>query len=1603
VDALAADDDRLPSALAARLRSAATGSGHDPSLVADFAVAVLRRLPDDSADLADTEATATTVLDLFELVVDDPGPTVRTRRCDCSLLAADTPTTVVQLHTPDRPFLLSTVMAALRELGHEVARTLHPVLGVVRDDAGRLVEVVGAREAEVRESLVHLELTRVINDREQRWVTPLIEAALVDLRASTDDWDAMRRALEAVADRVEDGTLTPGTDEELRREVAALLRWLDDGNLVLLGMESYDAVDGRLVLRPDGLGVLRRSGPQPEGLPVPIGDLEAEQRDRLLSPRVLRVTRTPERSLVQRRAAYDAVVVIARDDTGRVVGLTRVVGLFTRGAMAQPARTTPVLRRRLARLLEREDVVAGSHDEALLVEVFESMPRDELFGADVDELSEMVVDLVVARERDEVRAVVRHDPVTDTASVVATVPRYRYDPEVRRAFTEHLQALLTGPEGVPQVDVDVSLADDHEVLVRFVVHPLHRDGPRLPSSSALGNELRRLTRPWRDGVGDELRRRLGRTEAELLLARVVDRFPASYRDQTDARTAADDVVEVATASHDLDVRVVRGRDGTGRVRVLVRDAPLVLSAFLPLLESHGLEVLEELPHRLADRAGEPVLHLHDFGVRGLPAGFDVPDAQRLADSLRATWDGRTANDSLHRLVLSAGLTWREAALLRAYRRYRRQVGTRYTPDYANDALAANPEVVRAVLAHVHARFDPDRMADPDEVEAARATALQACDAVVRLDHDRILRDLVALVDATLRTNLFTAQDAVIVLKFDPARVPDAPAPLPHRELFVLGAQVEGIHLRGGPVARGGLRWSDRQDDVRTEVLGLMKAQMRKNAVIVPTGAKGGFVLKHPPDDRDALRAAVEQQYRVFVRSLLSVTDDLDGDTVVPPERVRRWDGDDPYLVVAADKGTATFSDVANELAEDVGFWLGDAFASGGSQGYDHKALGITARGTWVAVRRHLLELGVHPEREPVSVVGVGDMSGDVFGNGMLSSRTLRLLAAFDHRHVLLDPDPDPEASFVERQRLFDLPRSSWADYDTGLLSPGGMVVSRDEKRVELTDEVRALLGVDDEVLPPTAVLRAVLRAQVDLLWFGGIGTYIKERDETHADVGDRANDEVRVDADDVRARVIGEGANLAITQRARIRYARRGGRVDQDAIHNAGGVDCSDHEVNVKILLAGAIRDGVLGSQERNELLAEVTDDVVTDVLRDVDLQVWRLSRDLDEGARRSGDMVHLLGLLEADDGLDRDVEVLPSDDELRTRAEAGAGLTRPELATLLGFAKRRLTTQLLASAVPDAAALQQVLSTYMPSTLEERFPQQLREHRLRRELVATRVANEVVDRMGPTFPSRVAAEADVDEATVVAAWWAARDVTATDPVWRRIEASLDEVGPANQDAMAVELEVLLGSLTRRYLADPLVGDVDAVVARDRDTVAAYATVLGELGTDEQRLHRRRRSDHLRDDLVEDDLAEWLSCTRDLSTAPEVAAVLRELGWDTGHAALVGDVLLRLLDGLGLQRLSRVLDDVATTTVWRRRLRRSLAADLRGLAARATQLALAEHGDEAPSPGAGERVAAAFSERRADRLRRAQRTIASVESDERAGLDGVTVALRTLRSAVEET
>ncbi len=1551
-----------------------------------------------------TDAAIDAVVDLAA-VNPAPGWTVRHRPPGVDLLAGHQARgSVVEIAGDDRPLMITSVEEELRAADQRALDVVPLTYGATRDEGGGLVAVGPARGAEHPEAVLQVELADDLDDSTAAALVARLGVTLATLRAVTDDHAAMRARLTEDAAALRAGGADPASlDAEARDDAARTVRWLLDGNALLLGL-------GR---RPVGVAL---DEPAPHGAP----DLGLLRSDRRVAGRCgptaavgpdepLRVTHLTVLSPLHRRVPMLRLDLWVPDVDGGPGAVEHLLWVVARRAAGAPLASVPVLRRKLDQLLEREDIVAGSYDEQHLTLLFQSLPEDDLFGLGTDALHDLVVELLAEDRDHSVRVVMRPVAGAHAVAALVTVPVDRWNRSLRQRLERFLLAQLDGD----RVDVSLSIGGSSTaVTARMVVHV--EPGRSVPDHlDAVAREVRMVCRSWEEQLAGALSSSpvaadIG--DASVVAARWAERLPESFRDSVAARDAVDDVVALeAVGAGEASVRVWfgarRAPDEPERL-CLVVDHDVELSRLLPALESLGLWVTDE-----ARWPAGGDLFVHHLGVR-VRAAAGAPDeprsvrdaADRLADAVAALVAGPAETDGLNRLVLHADLGWADVAVLRAYRRYRHQVAPQDDEAYVDEVLVAHPEVARSLVALWHARFGPlpegaDRAA---QAAAASERAQRHCDALVRLDHDRILRGLAGTIDATLRTNHALRPEGPLALKLDPAAVPGAPHPRPHREVFVSGRGVEGVHLRAGPVARGGLRASDRDQDFRAEVLDLMRAQVLKNAVIVPTGAKGGFVLRGEAATTlgEARRAAVAAAYDAFIGALLDVTDNLVDDRVVPVPG--RWDGDDPYLVVAADKGTATFSDRANALAEARGFWLGDAFASGGSQGYDHKALGITARGAWVAIGRHLRALGIDSRRDPITVAGVGDMSGDVFGNGLLHSDTLRLVAAFDHRHVFLDPAPDPEASYAERRRLFERPGSSWADYDPTLISPGGGVHPRTAKAVPITPEVAAALRVDAETLTPAELVRAVLCAPVDLLYFGGIGTYVRASSEDDTDVDDRANAEVRVEGRDLRARVVGEGANLAMTQRARVEFARRGGRVNVDAIDNAAGVDCSDHEVNLKILLARAEQVGRIDRAERDTLLAAHADDVVEAVLSDCAAQsdaLDRAERATPEGLAAT---VAVLRLLVAEGVLDPEVEALPDDAEVEARAAAGAGFTRPELAVLLAGVKRRVAAELLASDAPDHPVLRQALVDYFPPALAARFDDLLDEHRLRRELVAAEVANDLVDHLGLTAVVTLADEVGATVPEVTLAYWVARCVLRAPERWRAMSRSRGATAP-DLDPDPVDggdlLADLLLTLTRSELIraqreerEGRPWDPAMRIAEDQPVADALTDHLGRDVDGALALDRRRMAMRLVAGGLPPEVAEAAALVPDLEAVHDVAAVARDLDRDP---VVVADAFTAVSRRLGLGDLRRVADGVEVAGPWAAPARQGLLDDLVGVRREAARQALAEAPvDLAPSDAVDRHLAAnpaAVAE--ADAVRR------RLAADDGGSLDGLAVAVRAVRRA----
>ncbi|MFN8185767.1 MAG: NAD-glutamate dehydrogenase [Gaiellales bacterium] len=1561
--------------------------------IREFARAYVRRMtPEEEAEIAAEELFGE-IIGIFELA-DFRSERPFVIRAFNPTLASNgysTVGSVVETNCEDSPFLVDTVSEALRAEGLEVRDVIHPVVGVERDDEGRIRRILHAREAAIRESVMHFEVSRHLTPEQLTQTEERVTRALLDLRAAVRDRAAMKTRVTTMIEAAQGSGARYAVDEI--EETTAFLEWIADGNFVLLGYREYDLRDERLAVIHDlGLGILADDARSRYREPVPISAVEAALRDRLLVGPLLVVSKTNRFSTVHRHAKMDDITVKRVDGEGVVTGALRLLGLFTRKAYMEPASRTPILARKLRQIAIAEDYLEGSYDYKSLIEMFESFPKDELFTAPVEELRRTLVRLLDLQERRQIQLFVRPNLDEGRVAVLVALPRDRFNAELRF----RLQDLFLSRFGGSSIDYHLSLGDEEQARIHFTVHV----GDTIPqiSFAELEQEVVQATRTWDDRLRERLTQLHGEEKGNILADRYAALLPTYYKSTTDIYLSLLDIeqFERLEAGEPFAVALQNELDHEQRltrVGLYKTGGKVRLSDFMPILEHLGLAVVEEIPTRLQSEAD---VYLHDFGVLGEDGNYlDLTACgARVADAISAIWRGEAESDSLNRLVITAGLTWQQVRILRAYRTYRLRVGAAFGMEYKNETFARNPHIARGLVELFELRFDPARSPDPAAEEALVASIRADLDRVKSLDEDRILRAQLGLVLATVRTNAFRPGRAHLSFKFASAAVPDMPKPFPLYEIFVYSPEMEGVHLRGGKVARGGIRWSDRKEDYRTEILGLMKAQMVKNAVIVPVGSKGGFVLKHPPADRDALRADVAEQYSTLIRGLLDLTDNLVGGTVVHPEGVRILDEPDPYLVVAADKGTATFSDIANGIAAEYGFWLGDAFASGGSHGYDHKQLGITARGAWESVKRHFRELGHDVATQPFTAVGVGDMSGDVFGNGMLLSEQIRLVAAFDHRDVFIDPTPDPDASFAERRRLFELPASSWNDYDRTKLSPGGGVWSRQEKAIALSADACRVLGLGDDgiTLSPVEVMAAILRAPVDLFWNGGIGTFVKAAGETNQEAGDRANDAIRANGAELRCRVVGEGGNLGFTQRGRIEYANAGGRINADFIDNSAGVDTSDHEVNLKILLGIAVTAGDLTGKQRNELLQEAEPDVARHVLYDNYLQAQILSQEAAVSYERIEAYEDLMVGLEQEGLLERELESLPSSEEMGERARTGQSMSRPELCVLLAYAKRSLETKIEASSLPDDPFLLDAVRDYFPPLVTERFGHLATEHPLRRDLASTITSNTVVNDLGITWASRLAAETGSGAAEVGRAYWIARYVSGAKERWDAVEALDGKVDPSVQNVLMVGVDTLVEDVARWYLLNAPGAPLGSTIAEAAPVVEQLSTIIEQTGSETWRAAREAVVWDLVSRGIEEELARRHAYQPELAHAPDIIAVARLSG--RGLEEVAG-TFFRAGERLSLDWLEQRLLELPETSRWQRWASQAMSDDLMSLR-RDISLRVLDSANGRPIDAAFD----AFVAGHAEAYERLNRLVGSLQTHGETGLAGLTVALRQVRGLV---
>ncbi|MQA66025.1 MAG: NAD-glutamate dehydrogenase [Alphaproteobacteria bacterium] len=1543
-----------------------------------------------------------------------PGkPSLRLFNPDARTHGWSGPHTVIEIVNDNMPFLVDSVVAALNGRGLGVRLVIHPAFKAWRDSRG-VLKGLGpqakppAALREIAESYIHVEIDRQVAEDEMADIRKTIESVLADVRVAVTDWMAMRgKIVDVIRELGSEGVARESA--EFVSEVHDFLKWLDDDHFTFLGYRRYDFTTRKdtrhaRVVPDSGLGILR--DPNVRIFYADESTMPRDVREIVSEGYTISISKANRRSTVHRPTHMDTIGVRIVNAAGEVAGEHRFVGLFTSHAYSINPRYIPLLRRKISRAIAAAGFDASSHDGKAFQHILETYPRDELFQISEDELVENALGILHLQERQRTALFLRRDPFHRFVSCLVYTPRERYSANLRQRFGDILCRAFEGTVSAAYTQV----GDEALARIHFIIRtdPEKKQGY---DKDAIERDLVAASRSWADDLRDILIAAHGEREGLAMYARYAPACPASYRDTFSASQGvhdADKIEEVlATRRSALHLYRRQGDDADElRLKIYQPGAPLPLSDALPVLENMGLKVMEEIPFEIALRDAGSVW-IHDFGLErrhALPAGKQ--DFARLKelfeDCLARVQSGEVENDGFNQLVLTECLSWREVVVVRAYSKYLRQARAPFSQDYMIETFIRNSGFAQILTALFAAKFDPsDRKNAHGRISTGKVRYEEALEKVSILDEDRILRRFLNLVMASLRTNHYQKDASgghkpYLSIKLASSEIENLPLPRPWREIWVYSPRVEGIHLRGGRVARGGIRWSDRREDFRTEILGLMKAQTVKNPVIVPVGAKGGFVVMRPPAEggREALLAEGIECYRTLMRGLLDLTDNRVGDRVVIPRDIVRYDDDDPYLVVAADKGTATFSDIANGIARDYGFWLDDAFASGGSVGYDHKKMGITARGAWESVKRHFREMGKDIQEEDFTCVGIGDMAGDVFGNGMLLSPHTRLVAAFNHMHIFLDPDPDPAKAIAERRRLFDTPRSTWADYNGKLISRGGGVFERSAKSIPISAEVKTLLGVTASSLPPDELIQHILRADVDLLWFGGIGTFVKATHESHVEAGDRTNDALRVDAEDLRCKVVGEGANLGMTQAGRVEYARAGGRLNTDAVDNSAGVDCSDHEVNIKILLGQVVAAKTLSMKARDRLLADMMEEVAALVLRDNYLQTGALSVAEADAAERFPNYQRLIRALERAGRINRSVEGLPDEEGIAELSKAGLGLTRPELAVLLAHAKLALNDELLDSDLPDEHCLEDDLVDYFPTPLRRKYAKAIANHRLKREIIVTAVDNQIVNRAGPTFVNDLKERTGEGSPAIARGFTIVRGAFGLDALWAGIESLDNKVPSRRQIDMQVDIKRLLERAVMwfmRYGDHPL--DIERNTDLFRPGIKTLADGLPDVLSESGRRTLEERIAGSGADGVPESLARSVAGLSQMNSALDIVCL-------SGHKAAAVANMARVYFGVGarfgFEWLRGAARRMEMQTSWQRQAVQAMVDELYALQQDLVSQVVRSAGK---SPAADDAVSDWSGAR--DRLVvRTDQTLADIRAAGTTDLAMIAVALRQLRVLV---
>ncbi|WP_163833496.1 NAD-glutamate dehydrogenase [Spartinivicinus ruber] len=1446
--------------------------------------------------------------------------------------------TIVEIITDDMPFLVSSISMALNRLNCSIEIITHPVIAISRSSEGELQTVLPRRDTAITttEAVMRFEIERESDESKLAEIVEQIHQTLSDVRQAVTDWPAMVDKLKEAIQSTEQAQL-PVSAEDLAEELD-FLHWVAAHHFTFLGFRAYqlscDPQDGSCSLTLDtasSLGTFRSLG---EDTPKVL-KLSPYMAERLLEPSLLVLTKSISRSTVHRPAHLDYIGIKRYDQTGKVIGEWRFFGLYSSTAYTTPYSEIPLLRRKAAQILDKANIPLNSHKGKTLRNILNHYPRDEMMQANFQQLEDTVLGILETQERRQLRAFIRPDIYGRFITAIVYVPRDRYNTELRVKMQNLLLKIFNGHS----VEFNVQFSEQISARVQFTIHCENAQEIQY-NTEEIESQMTRAMLSWVDNVKIALREKLGEAEANRIYKSYQQAFPAAYRDDFATTQALVDIlrIEQLDDNHPLSTYLYRPQGSFGNLhfKVIGRGQTLALSDVLPILEQMGVRVLSARPYTITPQEHEPAWII-DFDIATDSAvDLDVPSCKdEFQDTFVKAYTGAIENDGFNKLVVAAGLKCRKAVMLRAVCKYLLQIKVPFSQAYMEQTLARNAVITRLLAELFSWKFDPYHQ---DEERATRIEQLQnnieqSLSSVSNLDEDRILRHYLSVIQAMQRTNYYQLGNDhlpknYLSFKLKPKKIPIAPQPRPMFEIFVYSPWVEGVHMRGGKVARGGLRWSDRKEDFRTEILGLVKAQMVKNAVIVPAGAKGGFVAKQLPEatDRDTIQQEVIRCYTTFISGLLDITDNLVHNQVTPPNRVIRHDPDDPYLVVAADKGTATFSDIANQIANDYGFWLGDAFASGGSNGYDHKKMGITARGAWESVKRLFLEQGLNTQQQDFTCVGIGDMGGDVFGNGMLLSEHIRLVAAFNHMHIFIDPNPSATSSFAERQRLFKQPRSSWMDYDQSLLSKGGGIFERSAKQLTISAEAQQALGVKKSTLTPNELIKAILKAPVDLLWNGGIGTYAKASAETDTDVGDRANDALRVNANQLRCKVIGEGGNLGLTQLARVEFAQYGGFITTDAIDNSAGVDSSDHEVNIKIAISQVVENGDMTIKQRNQLLAEMTDEVAELVLKHNYQQSQILSITNQFATELLPEHTQLIHQLEKQKRLKRKLEFLPNDEQIAERQQNHQGFYRPEQSVLLAYSKINLHDELVASDISADKDLRQILMEYFPKPLVTQCKQALGSHPLKSEIIATHLTNLMVNRMGPTFCLRVQEQINSSSADIVRAYMAANAILKLDNLWRAVDSLQTSLSHPVLNDLFQGLQEVAEKVTvwlLRHESWPM--PINKVVEKYREPLNNVVEILPKVLIGSNSKHFSQLLNHYTESGVPADLASSLATSRYLYNGLDIVAVALMQGEQVNTVA---SLYFALDNQLNLSWFRQSINALPQRNLWQRKARITLADEL---------------------------------------------------------------------------